>query len=142
MTLPDINILVYAFDTSATQHELCRNWLDETVNASEPFGLSSIVLSGCIRIVSHPKILNKPASTAAAVSFCESLLERPNCVLVNPGMEHFQLFARLCRGIDAKGSDVTDAYLAALAIEHDCEFITADKGFKRFSGLRWRHPLS
>ena len=136
-----MNILVYAFDISSSQHEVCRDWLDAAVNSAEPFGLANIVLSGYIRVATHPKILNKPASVPVAVAFCNTLVSRPNCVRVNPGAAHFGLFMSLCKAINAKGNDVTDAYLAALAIEHDCEFVTADKGFKRFPDLRWRHLL-
>ena len=142
LTLPDVNVLVYAFDTSSPQHEVCRNWLTTTANAGEPFGLANIILSGYIRVATHPRILNKPASVPAAVAFCDTLLSRPNCVSVNPGPTHFNLFIGLCQAIDAHGNHVTDAYLAALAIEHNCEFVTADKGFARFPGLRWRHPFS
>lgn len=140
MILPDVNVLVYAFEESSLNHEAYRDWLDK-VTSNETYALANIVLSGFIRIMTHPRILDNPAPLVDAFAFCKKLRERPNCVIVHPGSNHFALFEACCEQINARANDVTDAYLAALAIEHDCEFVTADKGFKRFPSLRWRHPL-
>jgi predicted nucleic acid-binding protein len=66
---------------------------------------------------------------------------RANCVRLTPGPRNWSIFAELCEKSGATGNVVPDAYHAALAIEHGCEFITTDRGFDRFPGLRWRHPL-
>jgi predicted nucleic acid-binding protein len=73
--------------------------------------------------------------------FTEQLHAQPNCARVEPGLRHLELFRRLCRECGAKGNLVPDAYFAALAIESDCEWITTDRDYSRFKGLRWRHPL-
>jgi hypothetical protein len=72
--------------------------------------------------------------------FCEDLMGQPNCQLVTPGERHWSIFRRLCLEASIVGPRVTDAWYAALAIEHGCEWITFDRDFARFSGLKWRTP--
>jgi len=139
--LLDLNVLVYAHRADATDHARYREWL-ERVLADEPaFGISELVLSGFIRVVTHPKVFRDPSPLERAVSFAETLRDHPNCILVAPGRQHWDIFARLCRTAGAKGNLVADAYLAALAIEHGAEWITTDRDYSRFPGLRYRHPL-
>jgi predicted nucleic acid-binding protein len=76
----------------------------------------------------------------SAIAFCQRLVEWPRAVMIAPGRGHWDIFVSLCGGI--QGALVTDAYLAALAVEHGCELITTDSDFARFPGLRWRHPLA
>ena len=99
------------------------------------------MLSSVVRVVTHPKVFNKPSPLADAIAFVEQLRERPNCVPVTPGRRHWDIFRNLCIDADVKGNLVPDAYLAAMAIESGCEWITTDRDFSRFKGLRWRHPL-
>lgn len=99
------------------------------------------MLSGFLRIVTHPRAMRRPASTETALAFADTLREQPNTVTLSPGPRHWGIFARLCREARATGNLVPDAYLAALAIEHGAELITTDRGFARFPGLRWRPPL-
>jgi toxin-antitoxin system PIN domain toxin len=139
--LPDVNVLVYAFREAAPEHTDFRGWLQEQVNGQEAFGLSELVLSGALRILTHPRVFSPPTPTPAALAFLDVLRSGPNCVLVQPGVRHWEIFTRLCATANAKGNLVADAYLAALAIEHGCEWITTDRDFARFPGLRWRHPL-
>ncbi len=106
-----------------------------------PLGLSTLVASGFLRIVTHPGIFARPTPIDAAVDFIEALRARPNCVEVAPGPRHWGIFTGLCRATGATGNRVPDAYLAALAIESGSEWVTADSGFARFEGLRWRRPL-
>ncbi|MCY3746995.1 MAG: type II toxin-antitoxin system VapC family toxin [Acidobacteria bacterium] len=141
MILPDVNVLVYAYREEAVRHADYREWLESTINADSAFGLSDLVLSGFLRVVTHPRILVPPSPPANAVHFVEFLRERPNRVAVNPGPDHWRVFRRLCDESGAKGNLVPDAYFAALAIERGCEWITTDRDFARFRGLRWRHPL-
>jgi hypothetical protein len=119
-----------------------RDWLSSAIDSEEPFGVSELVLSGFLRVVTHPAIFSPPAPTDRALTFADALRAQPNAVVVAPGERHWQIFARLCRDSGAKGSLVADAYLAALAIESGSEWITTDRDFSRFPGLRWRHPLS
>jgi hypothetical protein len=142
MRLPDVNILLYAFRDAAPDHEAYRTWVQTMVDAEEPFGLTDIVLAGFIRVATHPRIWDPPASVAEALAFVHALLDAPNAVRVAPGERHWELFERMCVEGSARGNLVSDAYLAALAIESGSELVTADRDFGRFPGLRWRHPLS
>ncbi len=142
MILIDVNVLVRAFHDGVPEHARYRDWLDAVVLSPEPFGVSELVLSGVIRISTHPRIFDPPASTSAALAFAAALRGQPNAVIITPGPRHWDIFSSLCQTADAKGNLIPDAYLAALAIESGSEWITTDRDFSRFSGLRWRHPLA
>jgi uncharacterized protein len=142
MLLPDVNVLVYAHRRDSPEHLRYRRWLEEVVRSDTAFGLADIVLSGFVRIVTHPRIFGDPTPIEVAVSFVDELRNLPNCVPVHPGPRHWAIFCRLCREANAKGNLVPDAFLAALAIESGNEWISTDRSFSRFPGLRWRHPLS
>ena len=141
MLLPDVNVLVYAHRKDAANHAAYREWLEGVVNGDEAYGISDLVLSGFVRVVTHPKVFKRPSRAADAFAFAEQLRDQPNCVRVEPGPRHWDLFRRLCLDAGVKGNLVPDAYLAAIAIESGCEWISTDRDFSRFSGLRWRHPL-
>lgn len=112
------------------------------MNGEAAYGVSELVLSSFVRVVTNPKVFNAPTLLEEAIAAAERLRGQPNCVLVSPGPMHWEIFVRLCRETAAKGNLVTDAFLAALAIESGAEWITTDRDFSRFGGLRWRHPLS
>jgi toxin-antitoxin system PIN domain toxin len=139
--LPDVNVLVYAHRRDSRQHAELRPWLEGVIAADQAYGMSDLVLSGFVRIVTHPRIFREPSALDDALTFADQLLSPPNCVLVQPGPRHWQIFARLCRSAAARGNLVADAWFAALAIEAGCEWISTDRDFARFEGLRWRHPL-
>jgi len=141
MILPDVNVLIYAHREELPQHEAARAWLEDTVNDDGPYGLSGLVLSAFLRIVTNPRAFADPTPLELALAATERWRSRRNCVLVGPGARHWAIFARLCRTAGAKGNLAPDAYLAALAIESGCEWITTDRGFARYPGLRWRHPF-
>jgi len=141
LVLPDINVLVYAHRADAPLHAEYLRWLEDTANGDRAFGMSELVLSGFLRVVTHPRIFSPTSTMEQALAFVSSLRGRPNCVIASPGQRHWDIFVRLCRGSGAKGNLVPDAYLAALAIEHGSEWITTDRDFARFPGLSWRHPL-
>ena len=141
MLLPDVNILVYAHRQDAQSHSGYRAWLERLLNGDAAFGLASIVVSGFLRIVTHPKVFVKPTPLPDALAFAEQLREPPTCVAVEPGSRHWSIFRRLCADSDVRGNLVPDAYLAALAIESGSELMTTDRDFSRFAGLRSRHPL-
>lgn len=103
-----------------------------------PYGVSDLVLSGFLRVVSHPRVFDPPAPLPAAMEFAQAVRDRPT-VPVTTGQRHWDIFRSLCQSAGAKGNLVPDAYLAALAIESGCEWVTCDRSFARFEGLRWRH---
>jgi toxin-antitoxin system PIN domain toxin len=132
---------VSAFHEGAPDHERCRAWLQAAVASDEPLGVSDLVLSGFVRVATHPRIFSPPAPIEEALAFASALRAQPNAVILAPGPRHWEIFERLCVTAGAKGNLVADAYLAALAIEAGSEWITTDRDFSRFPGLRWRHPL-
>ena len=140
MLLPDVNILVYAHREDSLQHEKSLKWLEALLNSDEAFAMSELVLSGFLRIVTHPKIFNPPSSLEAALSFVDQIRSQPNCVIVSPQQRHWDIFKKLCEQADARGNLIPDAYHAALAIETGSEWITTDRDFSRFSALRWSTP--
>jgi len=139
--LPDVNVLVYAHRRDAADHERFRTWLEELVNGPEAFGLSDLVLSGVLRVVTHARVFADPTPLPHALQFVGTLRSAPNRVRIEPGERHWEIFQDLCRGANARGNLVPDAWLAALAIESGSEWITTDRDYARFPGLRWRHPL-
>jgi len=142
MLLIDVNVLVYAHHQDSKEHGAHRAWLEGIVSSNQAFGMSDLVLSSFLRIVTHPRIFDPPSDMAIALAFVEVLRSQPNCVRVEPGERHWDIFTDLCRTTGAKGNLVPDAYLAALAIESGSEWVTTDRDFSRFPGLRWRHPFS
>lgn len=140
MLVPDANVLVYAFRADSPGHADYRRWLKTRVDAREPLGLSELVLSGVLRILTHPRIFNPPTPLDRALEYIEALRDQPNAVLLQPGPRHWQIFTELCRTAGARGNLVADAYHAALAIEHGAEWITTDGDYARFKALRTSHP--
>lgn len=124
----------------APEHERYAAWLQALTASDEPFALSDVVLSGFLRVVTNPKVFDPPTPLPAALAFSQRLVDWPRASLISPGQRHWEIFSGLCREI--RGPLVSDAYLAALAIEHGCELVTTDGDFARFPGLRWRHPLA
>ena len=140
MTLPDVNVLVYAHREDSPHHAECHAWLLGTLKSDQAFGLSETVLASVIRIVTHPRIFKQPTRLDVALAFVKALLAQPHAVLIGPGPRHWEIFERLCRDASARGNIVADAYLAALAIESGCEWVTMDGDYARFPGLKWRRP--
>jgi hypothetical protein len=136
MRLPDVNVLTCAFRDAAPDHPSYRSWLEDALDAGEPLGIAEVVLASFVRVATHPRVFDPPASTADALAFARALREAPNAVRVAPGPRHWELFERLCFDGAARGSLIADAYLAALAVESGCELITTDRDFARFPGLR------
>jgi hypothetical protein len=142
MRLPDVNVLIYAFRDAAPDHHRYRAWLESAIEADEPLGVADLVLSSFVRIATHPRVFDPPATVDEALAFANAVRAAPNAIAVAPGSRHWSLFERLCRDGGARGNLVTDAYLAALALESGSELITTDRDFARFPGLRWRHPFA
>jgi uncharacterized protein len=139
--LVDVNVLIYAFREDSPGHAEYRDWLNGLVSSHEAYAVSDHVLSGFIRIATHPRVFHPPTPIERALAFTEAYRDRPNAVLVAPGDRHWDLFTQLCRKAGARGNLAADAWIAALAIERGCELMTTDRDFARFHGLRWRHPL-
>ena len=141
MFLIDVNVLVYAHRADALNHSRYRQWLESVINIDAAYGMSDLILSGFLRIVTHPRVFHEPTPLDKAFAFTTEVRDRPNCVLIRPGERHWEIFERLCRESGAKGNLISDAFFAALAIESGSVWITTDRDYTRFRGLQWRHPL-
>jgi len=142
MLLVDINVLVNAFRHEAAEHERCHAFVEEMINGDSSYAVSDYVVNGFIRIVTNGRIYKDPDTLDRAVRFADSYRNQPHASVVSGETRHWEIFTRLSREAGASGNLIPDAYLAALAIEHGCEFVTCDKDFARFQGLRWRSPLN
>lgn len=140
MVLLDVNVLVGAMREDALRHATMRNYLESLRQSPEPFGISDLVLSGALRVLTHPRVFAPPTPVAQARAFVSTLRATPNAVIVAPGHRHWEIFLRLLEETGAMGNLVADAWHAALAIEHGCEWVSDDADFARFPALRWRRP--
>ncbi len=141
MNLLDVNVLIYSFRRDADRHEAFRAWMLELVNGDTAFAISEQVMTRVIRITTHPKIFKEPTRLKDAIAFTEKIQQHPNCRVVRSSTQHWSLFVRLCQATNARANLVTDAWFAALALESGCTWITTDRDFARFPGLKWQHPL-
>jgi uncharacterized protein len=140
MILPDVNVLIYAFRRDVPEHALCKPWLEQVVSGDTRFGISTLALAALVRVTTNIRLQRSSASRDEAFAFCDHLLGQPHCQIVEPGERHWDIFKRLCVEADIRGPRVTDAWYAALAIEWGCEWITLDRDFARFPGLKWSVP--
>ena len=141
MIVPDVNVLIYAFREDQPDHRRYRDWLTGALVADEPVALPGCVLSGFMRIVTNPRVFAPATPPDEAARYVEALRSAPAAVTPRLGESHVTTFLRLCVEVNAKGNLVSDAFLAAIAIELDALLVTTDRDFARFPGLRWRHPL-
>ena len=141
MILPDVNILVFAFRPDTTDHSLHKRWLKSVIDGDAPYGMSPQALGSFVRIVTNRRIFARPDPVDHALAYAGLLLDRPHCQVISPGPRHWGIFRDLCLKAQATGNLVPDAWFAALAMEHGCEWITTDRGYARFPGLRWRTPF-
>lgn len=138
MYLCDVNIFVYAHRADAPNHAVYLQWLENLLNSDETFAVSELVLSGFLRVVTHPKVFNPPSTLVDALEFVATIRNHPNCLIVAPQDRHWSIFQGLCESANARGNLIPDAYHAALAIESGCEWVTSDRGFSRYQGLKWK----
>jgi uncharacterized protein len=140
MILPDVNVLIYAFRTDVPQHPLCRSWLNRVVESEARFGISPLALSAVVRVTTNARAYPDSSSLQEAFQFCDGLMGQPHCQIVEPGEAHWDIFKRLCVETNTRGRRVSDAWFAALAIEWGCEWITLDRDYARFPGLKLQTP--
>lgn len=143
MILADVNVLVYAFQDAADDHEQYRAWLLDTLNGPGDFALTDATLVGFVRIVTNPRIFEHPANNEAARQFVASLVTAPRSRWIAPSNSAWRVFDDLLdTDRQLRGNLVPDAWLASLAISHRCRLATADRGFGRFPGLDWFDPAA
>lgn len=141
MDVLDVNILLNAHREEQPDHEPIRQWLVDRISDPRPFAIPGLVLSGFLRITTNPRAFASPTPLEVALEVVESIRSQPHCTIVEPGPRHWSIFTDVCRRVRARGNLVADVWLAAIAIEADSDFVSTDRGFAGFPGLRWRHPL-
>ena len=141
MILIDANLLIYAIDSTSPHHGAARRWLEKVLSSSERVGLTWGVILAFLRIVTHPAVVRRPLSPESAVEYIDSWLAQPNVLTVGPGEKHWLLLRTLLRSSGTAGNLTSDAHLAALALELDCEIYSSDHDFKRFHGVKHVNPL-
>ena len=141
MRLLDVNVLINAHRREADHHKDYRVYVESLVNGDEAYAVSDFVIAGFVRIVTNQRAWRPSTPLEDALRFGASVRNQPHAVVISPGERFWGIFTRICRQANVTAKLVPDAYLAALAMEHGCDFITADGDFARFPGLRWRHPL-
>ena len=141
MIIPDINLLVYAYNTEDPSHARAKTWWEGLLNGTDPVALPWVTISGFIRLVTHPRVLVDPMTVSRATEHVRSWLDLPPVLTVEPGKKFYGVFLGLLDETGTAGNLTTDAYLAALAIEHQAELHSNDLDFSRFRGLRWRNPI-
>lgn len=141
MILVDANLLLYAENKTDPNHSRAREWWQEQLSGTETVCLAWTVLTAFVRIGTNHRVFSRPLSVAEATERVQEWLDRPCVRVINPTRDHWQVFKALLREGQAGGNLVTDAHLAALAVEHGCELCSTDADFARFPRLKWRNPL-
>ena len=142
MIIPDLNLLVYAYDSSSPTHPKAAAWWRETLSGEEPVGLPRVVIFGFVRVATNPRVFRHPMTAKEAAHHVRSWLAQESVRVLNPGPDHIELVLKLLEAVGVAGNLVTDAQVAALAIENEGVVLTADADFLRFSGVRWQNPLT
>lgn len=140
MYVLDINVLLYASNTHASDHVVANEWLDQALSGREPVGFPWLTTLGYLRIVTHPTLLPMPPSVDQALDQVAAWLGASPAVVPAPTTAHLQVLTGLLRGIGRAGNLTTDAHLAAITIEHGATMVSFDRDFARFEGLRWMCP--
>jgi toxin-antitoxin system PIN domain toxin len=141
MKLPDVNLLVYAYDDSSPLQGRAKPWLQDLLSGSESVGFAWLVLLGFVRVSTRASLFGTPFTPEKAFDVVEKWLLLPNAVVVHPTERHAGILRGLLEPLGTAGNLTNDAHLAALAIEHGGEVCSADTDFARFRGLRWVNPL-
>jgi len=138
MIAPDANLLIYAYTRKDPFHQASRIWLESIFGGTETIGIPILCIHAFMRVQTHPSSGIAFQQAAATV---DSWLELPQVRILYPGEEHWDLFQQLCSRLRIGGTQLTDAAIEAIAIEHDAVIHTNDRDFARFPGLRWINPL-
>jgi toxin-antitoxin system PIN domain toxin len=142
MILPDINLLLYAYDAGSPFHAKASAWWERCLSGSESVGLLPVVLFGFVRIATHVRVFQHPMTPSEASGHVRSWLAQPPAEILNPGPNHIERVLSLLEGLGTAGNLVTDAQIAAATLDHDAVLHTADADFVRFSALRWHNPIT
>lgn len=141
MKTTDANLLIYAYNENAEQHERAKQWLERRLSAPELFGLSWQVITAFLRISTNSRVFLLPFTLPEAIEIVEEWLAQPQVKVLLPTEKHWNIFSDLILEGQTGGALMMDAHLAALAIEHGATLATTDRDFVRFSKLKTINPL-
>ncbi len=142
MILTDVNLLLYAVDSTSPRHAVARDWLERRLSGSESFAFSWAVLTAFIRLSTRPAVFERPLTTAQAFDLVTGWLAQPPVVVLHPTETHHIALRELLEPLGTAGNLVPDAHLAALALEHGATIASSDRDFARFPSVRWADPLA
>ena len=142
MIVPDVNLLIHAYNGASPRHSAARPWWESLLNGKRPVGLSWVAAMGFIRLTTNRSVLANPLGAATACGHVRAWLQCPPVCILQAGSRHSDIFLTLLEEVGTAGNLTTDAHLAALAIEFQAELHTTDADFARFPGLSWRNPLA
>jgi len=137
----DANLLLYAEDSLSEHHQAAADWLDERLSGTEVVCLCWPVLKAFIRIGTNSRLHQRPLTLKEACARVQSWFDQPCVRLIQPTEHHWTIFQKMLKEGNATGNLVSDAHLAALAVEHNCVLHSTDTDFARFPGLKWRNPV-
>ena len=140
MRLVDANVLIYAVNEASTQHEAARSWLDRALGGQETVGFAWSVVLAFVRLTTHPAVFAQPLDASRATAMVRTWTDQPTARLIDPTPRHLEILSALLAEAGTAANLVSDAHLAALAIEHDAALVTFDADFGRFRGLRTERP--
>ena len=140
MKIPDVNLLLAAVDHESEFHARAAGWLAPALQATEPVGFAWSVVLGFLRIGTNPRVFASPLTVTGASRRVSQWMEAGCARVVEPGPGHVERVVGLLEAVGSAGNLVTDAHLAALAMENDGEVVSFDRDFARFPGLRWSIP--
>lgn len=135
MKIVDLNVLIYATDTESKHHDSARSWFDTAMSSSSTIGLPTAVTVGFVRLATNPRVMLRPLNPNRAIDIVESWISRSSVSVPQPTARHYTVLRELLDATGVGGNLVSDAHLAALAIEHGAELCTYDSDFARFPGV-------
>ena len=141
MTIVDANLLLYAYNADAPQQSVAAGWLTELLKSGEVIAVPWVSLWAFIRIATNSRIWSNPLSAKQVFAILDEWLAQPGVVLLQPGPRHAEILKRLIVEYGVCGPLVTDAVLAALALENGAFLASADQNFRRFPEVRWTNPF-
>lgn len=141
MIVPDINLLIYAYDSSSPHHQKAAAWWKNCMLGSEEIGLASVVIFGFVRLSTHPKVFQTPLTIAEASARVETWLKQPHVRVIEPSPQHVSDVLGLLNQLGTAGNLTTDAQIAALAKQEKAALHSNDTDFLRFPGLDFHNPL-
>jgi uncharacterized protein len=142
VTILDANVLLYAYNKQTPHHKAAQAWLENLLDSSGAIAMPWVTIWAFLRIATNPRVWPDPLSVSAAFEIIRSWVQQPGVTILQPGPRHAEILERLLSAYSVSGALVTDAVLAALALEHGATVASTDQDFRRFPEVRWINPIA